>query len=100
MRRKGSEASIHSLSFSEIQAMRFIDSQVLRFVGENAFLGGKDFCFHYVLMKKFSGHDKMWGDTKKFGICPRMPPVATGLFDLRKLMPRYRTTLIEVELLK
>jgi len=32
--------------------------------GQNAFLGGKDFCFHHMFKTNFSEHIKIWGATK------------------------------------
>jgi len=46
-------------------------------VGHNTFLGGKDFCFYYILKTHFSGRNKIWGGArKKFGgaLPPNAPP--------------------------
>jgi len=34
-------------------------SQVLRFGGQNIFLGGKDFCFYHMLKTNVSEHNKI-----------------------------------------
>jgi len=49
-------------------------------LGENTFLGGKSFCFYYLLKTNFSGHNKTWGRAqKKCGVeLPRMPPRGHG----------------------
>jgi len=45
-------------------------------VGHNAFLGGHDFCFHYIFKTNFSGHNKIWGEQNKFtgALAPNASP--------------------------
>ena len=43
--------------------------------GQNTLLGGRDFCFYYMLKTNFSRHNQIWRGHKKMGgQCPRMPP--------------------------
>jgi len=47
--------------------------------GQNAFLGGKDFCFHHIFKTIFSEHNNVWGGTKIFGgNCLPMPHRVCG----------------------
>jgi len=48
-------------------------------MGEYIFSGARFLFFNYVAKTIFSGHNKIWGNTKLGGHCPGMPPVATGL---------------------
>jgi len=59
-------------------------SQVLRFWGENTYLGGKYFFILYFLIKKFLVITK-FGGTKNLGTLPPNCPraVATGLPEVR-----------------
>jgi len=43
-------------------------NQVLRLGGETRFLRGKDFCFHCMFEANFSGHNKILGGTKNWGV--------------------------------
>jgi len=48
--------------------------------GQNTFLGGQDFSFHYMFKTNFSGHNKVWGTQKIWeDTAPECNPVATGL---------------------
>jgi len=42
-------------------------------VGHNTFLGGKYFCFYYMLKTNFSGRNKIWG-----ALPPNAPPRGYG----------------------
>jgi len=42
-------------------------SQVSRFGGAQYIFGEHDFGFYYMFKTNFSGHNKIWGGTKKFG---------------------------------
>jgi len=59
-------------------------SQVLRFGWEKYILRGKIFVFTIYINKQFSEHNKIWGEQKIWGHCPRMlPPVTKGLLRIR-----------------
>jgi len=54
--------------------------QVLRFGGEDTFLGGKVFSISYMFKKIIPGARKFGGYNKSLGVnCPRLPPVVAGL---------------------
>jgi len=42
--------------------------------GQDAFLGGKEYCFYHIFNKNFSGHNKNLED-----IAPELSPMTTGL---------------------
>jgi len=49
--------------------------KVLRFGGQNTFLGGKDFCFYHTFETNFFEHNKILGGTKKiWGELPQNAP--------------------------
>jgi len=55
-------------------------SQVLRFGGQNAFLGRQDFCFYLMFKKSFLGTTQFGGAQKYLrGTAHECLPVATGL---------------------
>jgi len=45
-------------------------SKVLRFVGQNTFVGGQDFCFYYMFKNFLVGTRKIWGALSPNGYGP------------------------------
>ena len=72
---RGSEANAQK-GASKTSPWRSVDqscSQDLRFGGQNTSLGWR--CFCYVLIKKCSGHNKIWEAQKNLGgFAPECPP--------------------------